>query len=100
MALQLPDSPSPSLERRQPANSAIEKVDEIIAFTASLFPGRVTVESSFDPEYPDAVYLVFRVALFDNSLSMDEIMDREILWHQQVEHLAPGSGPKARIVVE
>lgn len=69
-------------------------------FAGNLIASNVTVERSVDPDDPAAAYVVFRIGLNDPRPAIDEIIDRELLWHREAARIAPRARGFVRLLVE
>jgi hypothetical protein len=61
-------------------------IEELKDATTRLFGGAVSVEESFDPEYPSDTYTVMTV---ETTLPVEEIVKTEREWSRTVFRLAP-----------
>ena len=59
--------------------------DQVMSFTAELFPGAMDVEVRVDPEIADDLYFVFEVLAAG---SADEIVERDAEWHRRLVGVA------------
>jgi len=48
---------------RRPIDVARRRIDDVLAFTGEMLPGRTTVDTRLDPEYPNEQWLVVTVRL-------------------------------------
>lgn len=76
------------------------EIAELADRASAIFDGEVAVERSVDPEYPAAVYLVFRVVLREPRPSTDEIIDRELQWGRKAAEIAPSASGIIRLFIE
>lgn len=53
-----------------------------------------------EPAVSVAVYAVFRVALNGQRPTIDEIIDRELVWHREAARIAPRARGLVRLLVE
>ena len=70
-----------------PSGAAKGVVEQVVALTAQLFPGMVTVKESYDPEYPGETYRVFVAETSDDPVT---ILNLENQWNRQVTQHFPG----------
>jgi hypothetical protein len=71
-----PSTPFPNIDGLQ---------DEITRITQQLFPGKVAIEVTDDPEFPQDSYTVVRAQA---SGEIKEIEDRRVEWHERVIQLS------------
>ncbi len=76
-----------------------DRLEELIDLTNEVFPGRVCLEKSIDPDYPGTVHVLFRVAC-ERRPEIDDLIDKEVLWHGRVREIAPDSIGRFRLLVK
>lgn len=84
----------------QQLSPSIAAINEIVTLTNDFFPGKVRVEISVDPEFPEWPCVVFHVREEHKVANIDEVIDRELQWHAQVAKLAPESVDRLRLLIE
>jgi hypothetical protein len=54
--------------------------------TEEMFPGNMTIETDYDPEYPSDEFIVFNVQA---SGATSELLDRQCEWHRRLAAAIP-----------
>lgn len=57
----------------------------VVRITKELFPGKVSIRAIDDPDYPGDSYTVVEAQATG---AVEDIVDRQILWHQRVAELS------------
>ena len=60
--------------------------------TEELFPGEITIETDFDPEYPTGQFVVFNVRATGGT---KELLDRQCEWHRRVAAVMPSHADRS-----
>jgi hypothetical protein len=79
-----------------PSLSASAMINQILALSASIFPGPVEFEAANDPENPSDKYVVFDVVAAGEYVDYRE---RIFQWHDEVEKLVGGPTSEFRLIV-
>ena len=74
--------PPPNADTLVPLTPELQS--KIIALSQELFPGPVSIQTEFDPEFPDDQWHAVEVEAYGE---FREILDRELLWHDKVWEL-------------
>lgn len=64
-----------------------DKFEAIFELTQQMFPGPVSLETGYDPEWPEDRWIAFDV---EASGTFQEIIQRECAWHRELVNLIPG----------
>jgi hypothetical protein len=89
--------PSASDEESKLIELTPELRKKIISLSQELFPGPVTIETEFDPEFPDDGWHAVEVEAHGE---FREILDRELSWHDRIwELLGKDKGMQFRLSV-
>lgn len=59
---------------------------DVVRITKELFPGAVSVQVMYDPEYPQQGFTVIEAQA---SGSIEQVVDRRAEWHKRVTTLSP-----------
>jgi hypothetical protein len=87
------------LEKSESSDNTVDHIEAILRVTESLVPGEVRVEISIDPECPERASIVFHV-VSSCKLSINEALERELLWQREIGRIAPDSRDRLRLFVE
>lgn len=71
---------------QRPMDVARRCIDDVLVFTGEMLPGRTTVDTRSDPEYPDEQWLVVTVRV---SGEPAELVARRRQWHRRLAEVAP-----------
>ena len=71
-------------------------INQIAEVSASIFPGPVSFEKTYDPENPSDEYVVFDVVAKGEYA---QYRDRIIVWHDEVDRIVPNNGGAFRLIV-
>lgn len=94
-----PKKPAPPRGRatRAVQTSLEAKLAAARRITEELFPGEITIETDFDPEYPSEEFVVFNVRATGET---KELLDRQCEWHRRIAAIVPADGESFRISID
>jgi hypothetical protein len=75
-------------------------IRQLIEITNDLVPGKVSIENSVDPEYPETTHIIFRVDPEKKLDDVNAIIDKEIEWHRRARAIFPEATCYFRLLID
>lgn len=82
------------------ARSLSRCLRRLFEMTNDLVPGDVRVENHPDPDHPETVHLVFRVAALAGPNDAQATIDMELEWHRRARAILPDATCYFRLAIE